>query len=174
MPFYKNILYNTPCYSPVKPAILIAKVYQKLLKSGKGRECTSVIIPDIYIKLPVMKENKKGKLVKKQIYTSIAAVVAILLSEDIDQETCTFYVENPDEKAAHFKDAYLLISNRADAPEQSVQVYAKQWKIEIFYRNANQELGLTSCHSQSKAAHEAHIEIIFLTETILIFMRIGN
>lgn len=158
---------NNPRYSPVKPALLIARVYQKLINSGKGGECVSISIPDIYIKLPVMKENKKGKLVKKQIYTSIAAVAVIRLPEDIDKETCTFCIENPDEKAAHFKGAYLLISNRSDAPEQSVQVYAKRWKIEIFYRNAKQELGLTSCHSQSKAAHEAHIEMIFLTETIL-------
>ena len=158
---------NNPHYSPVKPAILIARVYQKLIKAGKGGECVSISIPDIYIKLPVMKENKKGKLVKKQIYTSIAVVVVIRLPEDIDQETCTFCVENPDEKAAHFKGAYLLISNRADAPEQSVQVYAKRWKIEIFYLNSKQELGLTSCHAQSKVAHESHIEMIFLTETIL-------
>lgn len=158
---------NTPRYSPVKPALLLAKVYATLINTGKPGECVSVSIPDIYIKLPVMKPNKKGNLVKKQEYTSIAAVAVVRLPEDMDTEQPVIDLASPDEKAAHFKGAYLLISNRYDAPEQVVIAYAKRWKIEVFYRNAKQELGLTSCHSQSKSAHEAHIEMLFIAETML-------
>ena len=83
----------------------------------------------------------------------MVAVATIRLSEDIDGERVTVDIAEPDERAAHFKGVYLLISNRVEAPEQAVVAYAKRWKIEVFYRNAKQELGLTACHSQSKAAH---------------------
>lgn len=158
-----------PRYSPVKPGTLLALHYAQLVKNGKPGECSALNIPDIYIKLPVMKPNKKGSLVRKQEYTKIAAVAVIRLPEDIDTENPVVDQANPDEKAAHFKGAYLLISNRHDAPEEAVNSYAKRWKIEIFYRNAKQELGLTSCHSQSKEAHEAHIEMIFIAETMLCY-----
>lgn len=158
---------NSPRYSPVKPAQLLAKVYPTLIKSGRPGECASISIPDIYIKLPVMKQNKKGTLVKKQIYSSIAVVAVIRLPEDMDTEQPVIDLANPDDKAAHFKGSYLLISNRYDDPGQAVHAYAKRWKIEVFYRNAKQELGLTSCHAQSKAAHEAHIEMLFIAETML-------
>lgn len=160
---------NNPRYSPVKPAQLLAKVYPTLIKTGKPGECASISIPDIYIKLPELKPNKKGTLVKKQIYTPVATVAVIRLPEDLDMEQPVIDLANPDEKAAHFKGSYLLISNRYDAPEQAVLAYAKRWKIEVFYRNAKQELGLTSCHSQSSTAHEAHIEMIFIAETLLTY-----
>ena len=120
-------------------------------------------------KLPVMKANKKGILVKKQEYTKVAIIAAIRLPEDIDVEQPLTDLSNPDDIAAHYKGAYILISNRYDAPEEVVNSYAKRWKIEIFYRNAKQELGLTSCHSQTKEAHEAHIEMIFIAETMLCY-----
>jgi len=164
---------NTPRYFPVKLAQLLAKVYPILIEMGKPGECVSISIPDIYIKLPVMKPNKKGRLVKKQVYTSITAVAVIRLPEDMDMEQPVIELANSDERAAHFKGAYLLISNRYDAPEQAVHAYAKRWKIEAFYRNAKQELGLTSCHSQLKTAHEAHIEMLFMQKQCFL-MQTGN
>lgn len=154
-------------YSPVNPGKLLAIVYNKLIETGKAGQIASVSIPDIYIKLPEMEPNKKGKLVKKQVYTPVAAVATIRLPEDMDNQRVAIDIADPDEKAAHFKGAYLLISNRVDAPEQAVIAYAKRWKIEVFYRNSKQELGLTACHSQTKMAHEAHIEMIFIAETLL-------
>ena len=156
-----------PRYSPVNPAKLLAIVYNQLIETGKAGETASISIPDIHIKLPEWRANKKGKLVKKQIYTRVAAVATIRLPEDIDNQRLAIDIADPDEKAAHFKGAYLLISNRFDAPEQAVIAYAKRWKIEVFYRNAKQELGLTACHSQTKVALEAHIEMIFIAETLL-------
>lgn len=160
---------NNPRYSPVKPGQLLALYYPQLIRSGKAGECSALSIPDIYIKMPIYKPNKKGVLVKKQEYTKVAAVAVIRLPEDIDVEKPVIDLANPDEKAAHFQGSYLLISNRYDAPEEAVNSYAKRWKIEVFYRNAKQELGLTSCHSQSKEAHEAHIEMIFIAETMLCY-----
>ena len=160
---------NNPRYSPINPNQLLALYYPQLIKDGKAGECSAISIPNIYIKLPVMKANKKGTLVKKQEYTKVAIVATVRLPEDIDVEQPVTDLANPDEKAAHFKGSYLLISNRYDAPEEVVNSYAKRWKIEIFYRNAKQELGLTSCHSQSKEAHEAHIEMIFIAETMLCY-----
>ena len=165
---------NNPRYSPVKPGHLVVLYYTQLVKNGKAGKCSALSIPDIYIKLPVMKPNKKGKLIKKQEYTKVAAVAVIRLPEDIDKENPVVDLANPDEKAAHFKGSYLLISNRYDAPDEAVNAYAKRWKIEVFYRNAKQELGLTSCHAQSKEAHEAHIEMLFIAETMLCAMQIGN
>ena len=154
----------------MKPSQLLAKVYPALIKAGKPGACVSISIPDIYIKLPKMQPNKKGKLVKKQVYTPVAAVAVIRLPEDMNTEQPTVELENPDDRAAHFKDSYLLISNRHDQPEEAVYAYAKRWKIEVFYRNAKQELGLTACHSQSKSAHEAHIEMLFIAETMLTYV----
>ncbi len=148
----------------MNPGKLLAIVYDQLIGTGKAGELASVSIPDIYIKLPKNMPNQKGIMVRKQIYTQVAAVATIRLPEDMDGEQARIDIAEPDEKAAHFKGAYLLISNRFDKPEQAVVAYAKRWKIEVFYRNAKQELGLTSCPSQSKAAHEAHIELIFMAE----------
>ena len=43
----------------------------------KPGESASISIPDIYIKLPELKPNKKGTLVKNQIYTPVATVAVI-------------------------------------------------------------------------------------------------
>ena len=160
---------GNPRYSAVKPSQLLVLYYPQLIKAGKAGECSSISIPNVYIKLPVMKANKKGILVKKQEYSKVAIAATIRLPEDIDVEQPVTGLANPDDKAAHFKGAYLLISNRYDAREEAINSYAKIWEIEIFYRNTKQELGLTSCHSQSKEAYEAHIEMIFIAETMLCY-----
>ncbi|NRT88937.1 hypothetical protein DE167_004958 [Clostridium beijerinckii] len=116
-----------------------------------------------------MEPNKQGKMVNKQEYTKVAAVAVIRLLEDIDKENPVVDLANPDEKAEHFKRAYLLISNRYDSTEEATNAYAKRWKIEVFYRNAKQELWLTSYHSKYKEAHESHIEMIFMAETMLCY-----
>ncbi len=106
-------------------------------------------------------------MVRKKVYTPVAAVATIRLPKDMNKERVVIDIAELDEKAAHFKRAYLLISNRFDALEQAVIAYAKRWKIEVFYRNAKQKLGLIACHSQTKVVHEAHIEMIFMAETLL-------
>jgi hypothetical protein len=147
--------------------MLIAQVYPKLLATGKPKECVSVSIPDVYIKLPVPAVTKKGKATTKQVMTPIAAIATIRLPEDIESSKVTLELTELDQRAAHYKGAYLLLSNRYDAPKEVVDAYAKRWKIEIFYRNAKQELGLTACHARNKYSHEGHIELIFMVETLL-------
>lgn len=127
----------------------------------------AVNIPNVYIKLPMPGKTKKGKGKIVQVLTPVAAIATIRLPEDIETAKVTLDTAEPDEKAAHYKGAYLLLSNRYDAPQEAVEAYAKRWKIEVFYRNAKQELGLTACHAQTKAAHEGHIEMIFTAETLL-------
>ncbi|MHB8066201.1 MAG: hypothetical protein ACYDG2_26875 [Ruminiclostridium sp.] len=46
--------------------------------------------------------------------------MSVRLPEDMDDERVAIDIADPDEKAAHFKGAYLLISNRVDAPEQAL------------------------------------------------------
>ncbi|GAC44250.1 uncharacterized conserved protein, partial [Paenibacillus popilliae ATCC 14706] len=39
--------------------------------------------------------------------------------------------EQKGEDPATFKDAYLLISNRYDVPEEVLQAYVKRWRIGV-------------------------------------------
>ncbi len=112
--------------SPVNPGKLLAMVYNQLVETGDAGEIASVSIPGIYIKLPEMRPNKKGKVIRKQVYTPVAAVATIRLPEVMDHEQVAIDITDPDEKATHFKGSYLLISNRFDAPEQAVIAYAKR------------------------------------------------
>ena len=63
---------------------MLAKIYPFLINMGKPGECASISIPDIFIKAPVMKLDKKGKLIKKQEYIPVVAVGVIRLPEDMD------------------------------------------------------------------------------------------
>ncbi|MEL1135998.1 hypothetical protein AAC978_12510 [Desulfitobacterium sp. THU1] len=62
-----------------------------------------------------------------------------------------------------------MISNRVDAPEEATTAYARRWRIEVFYRMAKQNLGLTSCYAQPEAAHFAHVELLFTAKTLLCY-----
>jgi hypothetical protein len=130
-------------YKKVNPKELLRTVYRKLSTLGKGGV---ISIPDIYIKLSYDTTNRKEP----------SAVDGILQEED---------------ESATYRDAYLLISNRYDAPEEVAAAYVKRWRIEVFYRTVKQELGLTNCHSQSEASHFAHIELLFTAETLLCYAR---
>jgi len=43
----------------------------------------------------------------------------------------------------------------------------KRWRIEVFYRAAKQDLGLTACRAETEQAHYAHIEMVFIAETFV-------
>ncbi|WP_427847155.1 hypothetical protein [Clostridium folliculivorans] len=59
--------------------------------------------------------------------------------------------------------------NFTKPPEEAINAYEKTWKIEIFFRNAKQELAITSCRSKYKESHKEHIEMIFMAETMLFY-----
>lgn len=149
---------------------LIREVWPHLngLSGSKG-DTVSIGIEDIYIKLPKEVIGKRGKAVIKQVFKPIAAVAIMKLKEDtID------LVDNTelkvDSEGATFCGAYLLISNRVDSPKDVVQSYAKRWKIEVFFRNAKQDLGLASCQARNEYAHFAHVEMLFFAETLISYI----
>jgi len=151
-------------YKKINPKVLLAMCYEKLSKIGKDG---IIVIPDIYIKRPYNTFTKRRKPTRKFHFVPIAAVASTYKKavEPVDG-----LIQEEDETAT-YRDAFLLISNRMDAPDEVAKVYAKRWKIEVFYRTSKQELGLTNCHSQSENAHLAHIELLFLAETLLCFAK---
>jgi len=151
-------------YAKVSPAELLKEVYPKIKTTGKNG---FVSIPEIYIKLPYTVYNKKGESVNTYRYVPIAAVAG-----SIDKSACSNEKQEvlpEDDEAAKFQNAYLLISNRWDKPDTVAQTYLKRWKIEVFYRFAKQKLGLTSCYARNESAHFAHIELLFLAQTLLCY-----
>ncbi|UJF35761.1 transposase [Paenibacillus hexagrammi] len=151
-------------YVPLTPNMLIREVFKKLT-SHRTSGLVSIAIPDIYMKQPYTVTNRKGKQVTKQRYVQIAAVAAMRLKED----ELSIHVESTedDESPATYRGAYLLISNRYDAPKEATQTYVKRWRIEVFFRTAKQELAFEKCHSESEAHHHAHFELLFTAETLL-------
>lgn len=152
-------------YVPLNPIMLIREVFRELTRQATSGLC-SISIPNIYMKRPYTVMNRKGRQVTKQRYVPIAAVVAIRLQEDEPSDSDVVQTEEG-ESPATYKGAYLLISNRHDAPAEALQTYVKRWRIEVFFRAAKQELGFEKCHSESEAHHHAHFELLFTTETLL-------
>jgi hypothetical protein len=148
-------------FVPMNPIMLIMEVFGQLMKQVPSG-IAAISIPDIYIKMPYQTLGKRGKMVRKFRYVVIAAVVVMKLPEDREQS-------ETDEQTATYHGAYLIISNRHDQPEEAVNVYVRRWRIEVFFRNAKQELMLTTCHSPSKVHHHAHLELVFTAETLLNF-----
>ncbi|EXX89846.1 transposase, partial [Paenibacillus darwinianus] len=154
-------------YEPVNPAMLIKEVFTSLSKQGQVG-LVGISVPDIYMKMPHFVSNRKGEHIKKYRYTAIAAVVAMRLKEDEEPEAAE--LEDTDEdKPATYRGAYVLISNRADAADEVLHVYAKRWRIEVFFRRAKQNLGLAKCHSTTEEHHHAHLELLFAADTLLGF-----
>jgi len=151
-------------FKKINPKMLLANCYGKLSKLGKD---AVIIIPDIYIRRPYDTFTKRGTPTRKWHFVPIAAVASTYkkAADPIDG-----LIQEEDETAT-YKDAFLLISNRSDAPVEVAKVYTKRWRIEVFYRTTKQELGLTNCHSRCENAHLAHIELLFLAETLLCFAK---
>lgn len=152
-------------FVPINALMLIKEAFPRLKLQGSG--LVSVAVLDIYMKMPYETTNKKGKVVTKQRYTPIAAVVAMRLKEDEEPQRETVVEEDINEQAAEYRGAFLIISNRDDLPREALAVYVKRWRIEVFYRAAKQELGLSDCHSTTEIHHHAHLELLFATETLL-------
>nr|WP_229250977.1 transposase [Desulfosporosinus sp. SRJS8] len=139
----------------INTRMLIKEIFPRLKVQGVG--LVSVAVPEIYMKIPYETTNKKGKAVTKQRYTLIAAVVAMRLKEDEEPQIEKVVEEDIFEQAAKYRGAYLIISNRYDLPHEALAVYMKRWRIEVFYRAAKQELGLSECHSTTEIHHHAHL-----------------
>ncbi len=153
---------NKETFVKLNPSFLLREVYPKLRVLGKG---TVLGIPDIYIKLPYEDLTRKGKIITRHRLIPVAAVAATY-SKQIDDADIVLTEE---ETAATFRDTYLLISNRVDVPKEVADAYVKRWRIEVFYRAAKQDLGLTSCYSQTETAHFAHVELLFTAKSLLCY-----
>lgn len=147
-------------FVPVSPRQLIKEAYKRLIA---GSVLSAVALSDIYMKMPYETLGRKGQTVTKHRYVPIAAVATIRLKED---EEAVSEMDKDDDPAT-YKGAYLIISNRHDAPKEAFAVYGKRWRIEVFFRTAKQELGFEKCHSTSEAHQHAHMELLFATETLL-------
>lgn len=90
------------------------------------------------MKLPYEKHGRKGQLVAKQHLFPIAVVAAMRLREDTNAVT----EGAGDENAATYKGAYLILSNRHDAPLDALTVYGKHWRIEVSFGQPNKNLVL--------------------------------
>jgi hypothetical protein len=153
-------------FVPLTAITIIREVFKQLTTQAESG-LVSIAIPDIYMKQPYFVTNKKGKQVKKQRFVPIAAVAAMRLKEDEESSDMDSIQTEEDESPAIYRGAYLLISNRFDAPKEALQSYVKRWRIEVFFRTAKQELAFEKCHSDSEAHHHAHFELLFAAETLL-------
>jgi hypothetical protein len=159
-------LTNRERFIPLTPAMLIREVFKELTNLAPSG-LVSVAIPHIYMKRPYQVTNKKGKVVTKQRFVQIAAIAAIRLKEDEKLSGMEPVDNESDESPATYRGAYLLISNRFDAPKEALETYVKRWRIEVFFRTAKQELGFEKCHSESESHHHAHFELLLTAETLL-------
>jgi len=149
-------------FEKLNPAYLLRGVYPILKALGRKHVLS---IPNIYIKLPYEDITRKGKPIIRHRFTPVAAIAATYSKQEDDSSNLL----PEEEAAATFRDAYLIISNRVDAPEEAANAYAKRWKIEVFFRSVKQDLGLTSCYAQSETAHFAHVELLFTAKTLLCY-----
>jgi hypothetical protein len=82
----------------------------------------------------------------------------------------TAYLEEEEESGEAKEVFVLLLSNQVKAKAAKVvRVYKKRWAIEIFFRNAKQELGLLQCHSTDENHVHAYLSLLFVAESLVRF-----
>lgn len=111
-------------FVPIRPKDLIRDVYP-LLMAQTNVDVASVACGNIYMKMPKPSVNRRGEPRTKMIYTPIGAVVGKRMKpEDPTVESNALVNPNEpaetDEVAVEFRGAYLLISNRYDAPSEVI------------------------------------------------------
>lgn len=103
-------------YVKLNPKQLLQEVYPRVRALGN---CSVLSIPDIYLKWPYETLTRKGKSITRQRFVPIAAIAATYEKQATDGNVILVEEEIP----AVFKDTYLLISNRVDAPEDAARAY---------------------------------------------------
>lgn len=153
-------------------------LYRKV--SIRGKERFIAIYPEVLFKeaKPVFRFWRKKGILCMKFNNIFLAVDEIRPGQGRKKEpvlkpinaVVTAYLEE-DQEAGETKEMFsLLISNRVDAtPEKIVQVYKKRWNIEVFFRNAKQELGLNHCHSTDENHIHAHVSLLFVAESLVRF-----
>ena len=159
-------------FVPIRPKDLIREVYPRLMAQTHV-DVASIACENIYMKMP-QTTVRRGEPCTKQKYTRIAAVVGKRMKPENDKATAEpNELLNPDdpvetdEVAVEYKGAYLLISNRYDAPSEVMGAWLKRWRIEVLFRTAKQELGMLNCHSPNENHIHAHMSLLFTAETLI-------
>ncbi|WP_306954169.1 hypothetical protein [Alicyclobacillus tolerans] len=137
--FRRMIKSGTGCerFVPLRPKDLIREVYPMLM-AQTNVDVSSVAFEDIYMKMPKASVNRWGKPCTKMKYTRVAAVVGKRMKPQENEEatepgklvTPNETVET-DEIVVEYKGAYLLISNRYDAPTEVMGAWLKRWRIKV-------------------------------------------
>jgi len=155
-----------PRYVRIAAQDLIRKYYHHLLPASSSSGVMSFALNGLYLKVSEPVPGAKGRKKNRSAYKAVGAVLAMRLTED-EKEHRKDSVSSDTDPAASYKGAYLLVSNRADAPKEMVGAYQKRWRVEVLFRNAKQELGLGKCHSCNENHIEAHVALVFTAETLL-------
>jgi hypothetical protein len=162
-------------FVPIQARDLIREVFP-LLRLQQHKEVASVACPNIDLKMPVERINRKGNRVVKMKYTPIAAVVGKRMKM-AEISTAPIRLVDPhvtpneEEEAADYRGAYLLISNRYDVPQEVLAAWLRRWNIEILFRNAKQELGMLNCHSPNENHIHAHLTLLLTAETLIRYLQ---
>ena len=162
-------------FVPIRPKELIQEAYS-LLMVQKGVDVASVACQNIYVKMPIPSVTRRGKPCTKMKYTHVAAVVGKRMKQN-DNKAATESMPpvnrsefETDDVAAEYKGAYLLLSNRYDAPSEVMGAWLKRWRIEVLFRTAKQELGMLNCHSPNANHIHAHMTLLFTAETLVRYL----
>jgi len=155
-----------PRYIRVTATEIIRQYFYQLLP-GMSKGLVAVAVNGLYLKVSEPKPNAKGRNKNRTAYKAVGGVVALRFTEDETEENKRESASPDVEPVATYKGAYLLVSNRTDAPAKVVAVYQKRWRIELLFRNAKNELGLCECHSSNENHIEAHIALLFTAETLV-------
>ncbi|WP_206881850.1 transposase [Alicyclobacillus mali (ex Roth et al. 2021)] len=163
-------------FVPIRPRDLIREVYPLLMAQGNV-DVASVACENIYVKMPKTSVNRRGEPCTKMKYTPVAAVVGKRIKPEDNKATTqpTELVDSnepveTEEPATEYKGAYLLISNRHDAPSEVMGAWLKRWRIEVLFRTAKQELGMLNCHSPNQNHIHAHMTLLFTAETLVRYL----
>lgn len=62
---------------------------------------------------------------------------------------------------------YLMTNDLSLTNQQHIQWYRRRWIIEVFFRDAKQELGLCKCEARTQEAIVSHAALVCLAYTIL-------
>lgn len=62
---------------------------------------------------------------------------------------------------------YLLTDDRSLTNQQHVRWYRKRWVIEVFFRDAKQEVGLAGCEARTPPAVISHVVLVCVAYTFL-------
>jgi hypothetical protein len=166
-----------------KATRLVAQVPTMVTTYERLREGKEPITPDRSLSMAasffyLLNGEKPDAFVEKAFNTALILHAAIVVgkrmkAEENDTTTKPTELIDPNEPvetndiAVEYKGAYLLISNRYDAPSEVMGAWLKRWRIEVLFRTAKQELGMLNCHSPNENHIHAHLTLLLTAETLV-------